>query len=267
MKKIIWFNGSFIDENIATIPVTDRGFLLGDGIFDTMAAKDGDIFYAEEHINRLFNNADVLNITIQYTKKQLLDIAQELLQKNEMKTGHVSLRTTITRGTGARGILPPDNPEPTILMTSTFFNPEQFKKPAIAIIAQNVRRNEGSPLSRIKSINYGDNIIAQMEAKQKGADTALMMNNARNIACATNGNIFIIENKTYITPPISDGVLGGIIREKIIKTHHALEENINTERLLNSDSVFITNSILGIRPVEKINDTVFNKIISGKIAA
>jgi len=125
------------------------------------------------------------------------------------------------------------------------------------IIAETVRRNSFSPLSRIKSLNYGDNLIALMEAKDKGADDAILLNAEGHVCCASTSNIFIVEGHDFITPPLYDGVLNGITRQFILQKYRVREESIHAERLLKSDAAFLTNSLSGIRAIKKIEDTTF----------
>lgn len=256
----VWYQGEFCAAEDVKIPVTDRGFLLGDGIFDTMAAHDGALEHPEDHLDRLFENAAVMALPIPYKKDAFQDAAKQLLEGNALLTGHISLRTTITRGTGKRGLAPPQNPDPTILMTATAFDPKPFKSPAKLIIAKSVRRNEGSPLSLIKSLNYGDNILAKIEADKAGADDALMMNNKGHMTCGTNCNLFIVKNGQWMTPPITDGVLEGVTRKHIIKEHNAIEQSLSVGHLMAADEVYISNSIIGLRPVTQINDKVYNSL-------
>lgn len=254
---VIWNKGAFINSDNASIPITDRGFLLGDGIFDTMAAHDGVFQHAKEHMARLFENAEVMHFDLPYTQDEMLNTAKELLTHNGLLTGHISVRTTITRGTGPRGLAPAKNPDLTIIMTATPFDPSLFAAPAKLIIAKSVRRNEGSALSRIKSLNYGDNILAKLEADEAGADDALMMNNKGHIACGTNCNLFIIKGGRWFTPPIEDGVLAGITRADIMSAHNVTEQSLSKGHIMAADQAFISNSIIGLRPVAAIDTKNF----------
>lgn len=276
---ILYLNGHFIEQDNAHIPITDRGFLLGDGVFDTMAVKDGIPLYAEAHAARLSDHAESLGIPLsaatanilrpaaldapppspssasKTTNLELCKIIEGLIERNNLKTGYAAIRTTLTRGPGQRGLATPtpEDTRPTLLITIAPFDPAPFAKPATAIIAQSVRRNEGSPLSRIKSLNYGDNILAQNEAAAAGVDTALMLNNAGHVACATNGNIFIEEKGRLYTPPLSDGVLNGIMRQTILDQHDVTEQSLTPERLSAADALWVTNSLIKIRPVQSLN--------------
>jgi branched-chain amino acid aminotransferase len=114
--------------------------------------------------------------------------------------------------------------------------------PLSAIISKTIRRNEYSPLSRIKSLNYLDNILAKEEARTLSADDAIILNTKGFVTCATSSNIFIREVNNWITPPLEDGVLDGVERLKLIQ-NRAREESITIERLKNADEIIFTNSI------------------------
>jgi len=244
MTDIIYWNGSFVSEREARIEPADRGFTLGDGVFDTMLAIDGEPVWGPEHSERLKAHAKILKIAF------TLDIeatATVLLEKNSFKKGRYAIRTTVTRGPGERGLAPPETQHPTIIMRAS--PAPEAGKTVSAAIARSVRRNEHSPLSRIKSLNYGDNLLALLEAKERGADEAIMLNTAGNVCCASASNIFIKERGKFFTPPLEDGLLNGISRAKFMAEHKAAEESISEERLRAADAVKLTNSILGTRQV------------------
>ncbi|MGH6741889.1 MAG: aminotransferase class IV, partial [Bradyrhizobium sp.] len=195
MSEIVSINGAFLEAEAICIDPSDRGFTVGDGVFDTMLAIDGQPVDADAHFERLARHAKILHIPVDTTP--LPDIAAALLQKNNVLQGRIAIRTTLTRGPGPRGLKPPQEPQPTLLMrTSPAPAPPG---PATVIVAQTVRRNEGSPLSRIKSLNAGDQILALREALDRGADDALLLNNQRKLCCATAGNVFVRIGGAWLT--------------------------------------------------------------------
>lgn len=247
---IVYMNGAFIEESTARIAPSDRGFTLGDGVFDTLRAEDGVPQHAEQHFRRLLGHAAQLHIPVKQTAADLTAMAQELLLQNKLAAGSASVRTTLTRGPAARGLLPPAAPVPTLLMQAAALpSVAQPEQSLTAVIARHVRRNEHSLLSRIKSLNYGDNLAALMEAQERGCSDAILLNTAGHAACATIGNLFILENGTLVTPPLSDGVLNGVVRDIVIEKTDAREETIAPERLLRAQGIYLTNSIRGIRAV------------------
>jgi branched-chain amino acid aminotransferase len=238
----VWLNGRLIPEGEAHISIFDRGFTLGDGVFETMRVTRGRPPWFADHLARLREGAGVLGIPVPFDD---CAIESGLLALIEARGhGQASLRLTLSRGhSQARGVWPPALPmTPTLLATLAPFS-AAARPPLKLIVAQTVRRNERSPLSRIKSLNYGDSILARREAESRGADDALLMNGAGAIACATVGNIFLRIGGRWITPPISDGVLAGTARRRLIPLMDAAEASIHPTDLARADAGLISNSL------------------------
>lgn len=245
----VFLNGEFIEEGAAALPVTDRGFTLGDGVFDTMLASDESLVDADDHFNRLLKHAAVLKIAVDMDVEIFKKTAHRLIGQSANQ--RAAIRTTVSRGPGDHGLIPPESPQPTILMRISPAPDPSTSPPPRLIIAETVRRNEHSPLSRIKSLNYGDNILALMEAKEKGADDAIILNAAGNPACATAANIFVLIGGKLFTPPVSDGAMDGITRQKMLPK--AIEKSMGIEDMMEADSIYLTSSILGIRAAKSLN--------------
>lgn len=246
--SFIWHNGTFKEENTPVFTANDR-LRLGDGVFDTMLAIDNTLIHSNLHFSRLLHSANLLEVNHAALPlaSELKDVAAALLTKNNFTQGRFALNTIITGGPSERGLQPPENPETQIVMRAAPV-PDQFP-PVQAIISETVRRNEGSPLSRIKSSNYGDNILALKEATEKNANEAIMLNNQGSVTCASSGNIFVVLNNILVTPPLSDGVLNGIARNILIKKYDAIEKSLTTDDLQTAQGLYITNSIRGATPV------------------
>lgn len=251
---IVFLNGAFMDESEAALPVTDRGFTLGDGVFDTMLAIDGALIDADAHFTRLLDHATVLKIPVGMSVSDFKNTANHLIRQSAHQ--RTAIRTAISRGPSERGLAPPDVPQTTILMRASPA-PAPAKLPHL-IIAQSVRRNEHSPLSRIKSSNYGDNLLALMEAKERGADDAIMLNTAGCVACATASNIFVQINGTLYTSPLSDGVMNGITRQKLLP--RAQEKSLNADDLMRAEAIYLTSSIMGVRAAASLNGKEFENV-------
>ncbi len=247
----IWHNNALKDKNTPIITVSGRA-LRGDGVFDTALAINGKICNAHAHFTRLIDSAAILEIKITYSAHDLIEAAQDLLQENDLDNARCAINTTITRGNGARGLSIAKDFQPHVIIRTAAL-PDEFS-PINAIISKTVRRNEGSPLSQIKSINYGDNIMAMIEAEKAGANEAIMLNNAGNVACATIGNIFIMRGGHLYTPPLSDGAMAGTVRDLLIQRHGAQEQSLRSEDLTAADGIYITNSIRGIAAITSLND-------------
>lgn len=250
-----FFHDQFVKEDEVAISVHDRGFTLGDGVFDTQLANDGHLWDADLHFERILHDATILGIPLEKTIFELKTISTMLLARNSIASGRWVVRTQVTRGLSARGLAPPTVTHPTIVMRAIPAPPIN-DAPVNAIIAETVRRNEHSPFSRIKSLNYGDNILALMEAQETGVQDAILLNTEGHVACMTSSNIFIVEDGIWITPPISDGVLAGITRQKLIGEHKAREDHITVERLKKAQEIWHCNSVIGLQRVLLSQDAV-----------
>ena len=229
--SLLWHNGQWKKDTEALLQFQDR-LRYGDGIFDTLLIVDSIPINAAHHFERLSQGAEIFAMDMPFEYAAFEKILSEIIHKNDWLGGQVVLNTVI-RGAAL---------------------PEMSVSPAKLIVAKSVRRNEHSPLSRIKSCNYGENILARIEADKKGADDAVMLNTAGFVTCATSSNIFIVDEAGAIkTPPLSAGVLDGTLRRKFIEIYNVQEINITEEELLAAKDIILTNSVLGIRRAASLN--------------
>lgn len=243
---IVWLNGSLIDSSRARIDPFDRGFTLGDGLFETMAARGGAVPRLAAHKARLRRGCDLLGLP--FPDVELEAVIQSLLNANQASGG--SVRLTLSRGPGERGVVPPANAVPTLLIVYGPMPPPA--PPARCVFSEATRRNEHSPLCAIKTVNYLDNILARREAVLRGADDAVLLNTRGRIAEATSSNIFVVHGSRILTPPASDGALPGIVRDAILNAGDALEQSLFPDDLFRADEIFLTNS-LGWRAVKSLD--------------
>ncbi len=236
----VWCNGRIVAKDDAYISISDRGFTLADGIFETLKAVGRRPLWFAEHMARLRHGAAVLGLSVPYDDAAIEKAMADLL--NTQETPESAIRLTLTRGpTAQRGLWSGDKPgQPTCLITVA---PAGKVPPQCVIVCRSTRRNEHSPLSRLKSLNYGDNIIARREAIDKGASDALMLNGRGDLACATVGNVFLRIDGRWLTPQISDGILPGIARAKILRPLGVRECSIPEAELVRADAAFISNSL------------------------
>ena len=249
----IYLNGDIIAVNEARIDPMDRGLLLGDGLFETFSVKGGKARRIDRHLNRLNRGCEIINLPY---PRYIEPAIAEIISANGIVNG--SVRLTITRGLGPRGVLPLLNIQPTIMISATEIT-MLSQEPIKAIIAESTRRNEFSPLSQCKCLNYLDNIIARQEADARGADEALLRNTVGNIAEATASNLFLVIEDRLVTPPISDGALPGVVREEILVD--AEEQTLEPQDIAKASEAFLTNS-LEVRPLISVNG---QRIGSGEV--
>lgn len=245
----IWLNGQLLPGAEPRISASDRGFLLGDGVFETIRAHGRRPLWLADHLARLRAGADLLGIPVPFGDDAIEEGLGSLLAASDYDRS--ALRLTLSRGpSGRRGLWPPDDPPSPILLATVAALPPTRDRLRLAI-ATGTRRNERSPLSRMKSLNYGDNLLARREAAGRGLDDALMMNSRGDIVCGTVGNLFLRVSGRWRTPPVSDGALPGLARRHLLSILDVEERAIARQDLLRADSALLSNS-LGIGGILEI---------------
>lgn len=253
---IVWLNGKQTEDSAAHIDPADRGLLLGDGLFETFAVRRGTPLFCEAHLDRLHRGLKALGFASPYSSGTLFTAAKELIAANGLgEAERASLRLTVTRGPGPRGLLPPETPRPTVLISC---GPAAEPPQNIAVVTSAIRRNELSPLANLKVLPYLEQVLAKHEAQAGGADDALMLNTKGKLACASAANIFLWDSDTLITPPLSDGCLDGTMRGLVLKAASRagitlFEESITPSTVANVGSAFLTNSLVELQTVGRID--------------
>lgn len=247
--RIIWLNGDFHPADRPALLAHDRGVTLGDGLYETIAVRAGVPLRLDAHLRRLRDGADYLGLPVPITDTHLFDAITGLMGANGLH--EAAVRLTLTAGPGPRGLARPDHPSPTLLLTAGPLPAEA--PPARLIIARTTCRNEKSPLSRLKTLNYLDSILAKREATAKGADDAILLNSQGMVAEATASNLFLSLDGHWVTPPVSDGALPGTMRAALIKNWRAQERPVSIADLKRADDAVLTNA-LGMRKILKILD-------------
>lgn len=240
----VMLNGVLHAEDEARIAPGDRGFTLGDGLFETMRVKGGVIAREAAHLARLAAGARVIGLAL--PPLDLPGLAGQLLEANGLEDA--VLRLTVSRGAGPRGVLPPAEPRPTVLLTAAPLGAPM--PPARLVIARGTRRNERSPLCGIKSLNYLDNILARQEAAAAGADDGLLLNTRDLVAETSIANLFAVLEGELVTPPLADGALPGVMRADILALG-ARERSLSEADLRGAQEIFLSSS-LGLRPVREV---------------
>ena len=254
---MIYLNGAIVPREQAKIDTADRGLLLGDGLFETLRAYGGQPFRLADHLKRLSHAAVALGIPLPVDAPGLAASVTDVLAANRLQGADAVLRITLTRGVGPRGLLPPEDPQPTVMITAAAYHAPETVMMSAAIVS--IRRNGGSPLSRLKSLNYLDSVLAAREAAACGADEAIMLNNRGQVVCGARANLFAVVDGVVMTPPLTDGALGGITRHLALEAARDLGLQAEERSLLPGDleaagELFLTNSLLEIVPIGRLGD-------------
>ena len=244
---MLCLNGELLDPAAARIAPDDRGFTLGDGLFETLAVRKAAPRRLEAHLARLRKGAGALGIPVPYSDAKIAEQVASVIAANALAVG--ALRITLTRGPGARGIAPPAAPSPTFMIASGPLPPDD---PMTLMVSHSTRRDETSPLAQVKHLGYLNNILARQEAVTAGADDAVVLNTAGRVAETTVANIFCLIAGGLVTPPVSEGALAGVMRAEVIRLARAEERPIEVAELDHAGEIFTTNA-LGIRPVIRMN--------------
>jgi branched-chain amino acid aminotransferase len=241
---VYWYDGALRETPIAPFDLTDRGLTLGDGVFDTSAARNGRIFLRKAHVERFAAAAEALAIPFPAAE------ASQALDALAAAIGDGAVRLTLTRGSGARGLGLPKDPKP-FFFGATAPLPPPFACLSLATTA--IRRNETSPAARLKALPYLDAILGFEEARAKGADEVLFMNTQGRVACLASANLFAVFGRQVVTPPLGDGVVAGTVRGFVIRSAvdlglEAVERSLDFGELLRADALFATSSLKLIAP-------------------
>ena len=253
---MVWFNGQFVAGPLPLDP-HDRGFLLGDGVFETVAVINHKPLWLDEHLQRMSHAAAELGIP--FNPEGLFAGLGAVLKKSQAQ--FEAFRITLSRGRTARG-LAGDGTSPNLLMTLDEFDAKNQFQPCRLKVSQ-VRRNEFAPSSRLKTLSYIDGIAAAREVAND-ADDALMLNTRGHVASSTVANIFLIQGSELITPSLVQGILPGITRRVLLDNAKKMgftpvERTVSLEDLFRADASFLCNSLRFLRSVTLMNGEPLGK--------
>lgn len=256
----VWMSGEFVERDNASVSVFDHGLLYGDGVFEGIRAYDGIVFKLEEHVERLYNSAKVINLDIPMSQSEMVEACVESCLKNDVHDGYI--RLVVTRGVGDLGLDPDKCGNPTVFIIAADIElyPEEFYEKGLELVTVPTRRNQHEAINpRVKSLNYLNNIMGKMEAKQAGYQEGIMLNEQGYVVECTGDNIFIVESENVIrTPPPYMGALEGITRDSLIEIaegegYRVIEEPLNRYDLYVAEECFVTGTAAEALPVVEID--------------
>jgi branched-chain amino acid aminotransferase len=250
--SIIFLNNNYINDETPFLSHRDSGFTTGIGIFDSMLVKNKQPIHINEHFERVMHDSKiVIGLQPYCSPENFAVICQELIERNNIRENFVRIRTTVTGGVVKAPLLPATMP--TVLIEARPSADPANVTTARCIIVSDFPRISGCSFENCKRLDYSRSYAARRMAEKLGGDEAILTNTDGNAACASTSNLFIEENGVMITPPLSDGVLAGVTRRKLIEERGAIEESISLERLKSADKIYLTNSFLGVRKAILIN--------------
>ena len=258
----IYIDGKFYSESNAKVSVFDHGLLYGDGIFEGIRFYNGRVFRLEQHLERLWNSARSICLSIPMSRQEMTEALLETIRQNHLQDGYI--RLVITRGVGNLGLNPEQckNPSVIIIVATIALYHEDFYRKGLNIVTVATRRSNPASLNpAVKSLNYLNNVMARIEANLAGADEALMLNDAGNVAECTADNVFIIKHGQIFTPPIAAGALQGITRSVVFDIAaefdlKVIEADFTRHDIFVADECFLTGTAAEIIPVVKADGRV-----------
>lgn len=270
-ELIIHLNGDYVPKSEAKVSVFDHGLLYGDGVFEGIRAYNCLVFKLKEHLARLAESAHTLLLQMPLSQEQMIEAVTETLRRNHLRDAYI--RVVVTRGTGDLGLDPAKCKKPTwfIITDKIVLYPEALYRNGMDIITVPTVRNLPEAINpAIKSLNYLNNIMAKIEAKNSNYQEALMLNHQGYVAECTGDNIFILKKGILQTPAAHVGVLRGITRQAImdlaLRNDIPCQERILTRHdLFNADEAFLTGTAAEVIPVVRIDGRQVGSGKPGKI--
>lgn len=246
---MIWVDGEFRAAADAGFGASDRGALLGDGLFETLCFDGGRVKDLDRHLDRVRRSASVLGLPDPVDGIDLGALCQELVARSQLT--QAALRFTFTAGEGARGLVREATPEVTRRLSCAPLAPPPQD---IRLHLTSIRRSASSPSAQHKTLSYIDNVLARREANQTGADMGLMLDTDGHVACADCANIFWLSGERIYTPALNGAVLPGTVREALCERFSIDEGGHGLEALAAAEAAVVTNSLIGVVPVTAIGD-------------
>ncbi len=261
MNSTDWVNchGDLRPLHEAFIPATSRGFLFGDSIYETTLAQKNKAMFLAEHLERLQQSAQLVDLNISQQLSTLAEEVQRTLQRANHP--HSIVRIVLVRS-GHEMQLPPEENQGSeyyIYVRKFSGHPQQWYQQGVPVIISDVRRNHPQSLNPMaKTGNYLNNLLALMQARKQGAHDAVMLNHQEQLTEGTTNNIWFVKNGEVYTPHLDCGLLNGITRLQFLKICDQLQLKVHqgfyyTDDLLNAEEAFYTSSTKGAVPITTVN--------------
>lgn len=270
-EQWIYLDGQYVTKDQAKVSVYDHGFLYGDGIFEGIRIYNGNIFKCKEHLDRLYDSAKSIMLTIPLSYQEMEDALVETLRRNELRDGYI--RLIVSRGAGNLGLDPNRCPTASvvIIVEQLAIYSEEAYKTGLKTVSVSTRRNIPDALNpKIKSLNYLNNILVKIQSNLSGAGEAIMLNGQGYVTEGSGDNIFIIKNGVITTPPCYLGALDGITRQAIMeicrqKGYSLQEQPFTLHDVYVADEVFLTGTAAEVIAVREVDGRIIGEGHAGPI--
>ncbi len=255
----IWLDGTWCDREAAKISVFDHGLLYGDGVFEGIRVYSGKIFKLKEHLDRLYDSAKAIWLTIPVPKDEMTALTEEGVRRSGLKEAY--LRHVITRGVGDLGLDPRKCPKASVIIivdTIKLWSKERYEQGLSVITAGTPIPHRESLSPRVKSLNYLSHILAKIEGIHAGADEILMLDSSGYVVEASGQNLFIVKDGELRTPPPWAGILKGVTRDVVIELaqsagYRVRETILNRYDVYTADEAFLTGTATEIVGIARLD--------------
>jgi branched-chain amino acid aminotransferase len=265
MTRTVWINGRLEPGDRALLTVTDRGFQVGDGIFETLRVVGGRVLELSRHVSRLRASAEVLALPLPEDLERRLEHAiGDLCRANRLNGAdtQVAARVTVSRGAvEGRALFPPDDVTATMVVQTWPADPPapELLGRGLHLTISGVRRDPLSPLATVKSTSRAEFVYAQLEAHRRGADDSLFMTTDGHLAEATSASLFLVGLAGLATPSLDCGIVVSTTREWVISSGGpglglaVRQSRLSPDDLFAADEAFLASSVAGIVPVTRVD--------------
>jgi branched-chain amino acid aminotransferase len=270
-SPIIWLDGKWCDRSTAMISVYDHGLLYGDGVFEGIRVYAGKIFRLAAHLERLYDSAKAIWLTIPMSREQMTSITEEAVRRSGIKEAYI--RHVITRGVGDLGLDPRKCATPTVMIIVDTIKlwPEQVYEAGLNVMTAGTPIPQRESLSpRVKSLNYLAHILAKIEGIHGGADEVLMLDSAGAVAEGSGQNIFVVKHGRLLTPPPYAGGLRGVTRDVVMELakeagYPVVETILNRYDVYTADEAFFTGTASELVAIRQVDGRVIGSGKAGPV--
>jgi branched-chain amino acid aminotransferase len=257
--SLIWIDGQWYDRDSAKVSVFDHGLLYGDGVFEGMRVYGGKVFRLEEHVDRLYDSAHAIWLTMPIPREEMIRVTKEGVRRGRLAEGY--LRHIVTRGVGDLGLDPRKCARATVIIifdTISLWPRERYEQGLTVLTAGTPMPHREALSPRVKSLNYLPHILAKVEGIHAQVDEVLMLDSAGYVAEASGMNLFIVKRGELRTPPAYAGILRGVTRDVILELAAAAgiparEEPLNRYDVYTADEAFFTGTAAEIAPIRSLD--------------
>lgn len=267
MKEMkVFLNGKIVSGNEAAVSVFDRGFLFGEGLFETCFAEQGVVPFLDKHLDRMEWSASFIGLPFPHPT-EIKQGVYELLKANQLEQARIKIILSATGDTQRPTLITDSNSLNLVILAEKISNTEIDTEGISACMIHSIY-NDPAPASTVKSTSYLTKMMARREFLEKSCADGILLNAHKQVTETTSGNIFWFDGKHIVTPPVEAGLLPGITRQIIINLLKdegltVVEKLIDADQLKSSDEIFMTNSIMGVVPIIEIDEAPVGKGVTG----